>query len=383
MNTNISKYISFLAISFSGAYKFLIVFLYSFFFNEQSFAQFSEQYFWLLAIWSLTGMPFSLLMSSKRYYPSVAQSIFFIVTSNALLSSLLPLFLSLSIFDYFIFFLASVFASLYEVVKKHLLDREEYNSVFIAGFISFVLLFVYIFSAHSDENIQRFALLFAFLAIFAPITVFYFTASRKNVGDIFNSKDLCTKFFQYSFSNLLSTSIGYFVPILLVMFLGSNYAGQIAEINSAARILLMIPIALAARNIPRLKSGLDAKKAMISYVQFINIFVFAALIFSSAVLFFLYTSNVLLYILMVSALFIPQLALPYSNLLAVEDKSFELLTVNLIGVVSLLFLLCLSFLIFTNDTAIVFSGMICLNIHFIIKYFLTKDKAMQCLGANK
>jgi hypothetical protein len=331
INKNFPSLVRFFAVAFPGGYKFLAVMLITNFSEPSKAISFSEGFFWVLLFLSFSGIPVASMMSSRNESLSNWQKY-----STVLVSTLLCLFFSLVFFIEKVdavflinISLAAVFVSIYEFIRKDFFNDEKFLDVFITGAISIILLLALFFCFNSFSN---YILALSMLSMLLPAWIWHAIRLPKiTVSSNVTVRRQLSVFSQYVLSNAFSTSLASVLPLLLIAELGANHSVVMAQVVALSKVLLLVPKAMAASNIPKLRKNGPLWNIVKPYCRVLNIYFLSLVVLCAPIAWFYDSENTIVFYLLLLSIQISQLALPYSNVLAVEGKSGELLYANIKG----------------------------------------------------
>jgi hypothetical protein len=372
----VSKLVRFFAVAFPGGYKFLAVMLITNF-SEASVAElFAEGFFWVLLFLTFSGVPVASMMSSRAESFSNKQKYGAILVSISLLLLFGFAFFMTKI-DSVLFVniaLASIFVSIYEFIRKDFFNTESFVEIFITGGVSVVFLFTVYFGF---ELFSDYLLALSMFCMLLPAWFLHaIMFSNISIESRVTNKKLFSVFSQYALSNGFSTSLAAALPLLLVAEMGTEYSVVMAQVVALSKMLLLVPKAMSASNIPKLRSNGPSWSIVKPYCKVLNIYFLVLTILSAPVAWFYDSNNALVFYLLLLSIQVSQLALPYSNVLAVEGKSKELLIANINGTLMFVVTLIPTYMFFTSGydrgVIIIFFYLI----HNFFKFHLTKNASL-------
>lgn len=353
------------ALSFSGAYRFYLLYLSSLSLDKLQIFDFSHDYIFLMFFTSFVGFPCAAMLLERNS----DDKILYLVILALLLSVCSIFFIFIFTDKFFLdsvlisvsFFLSSVF----EIFRQALINQKKYDSIFILSAINYIAVtFCYLLFFKNDLS---FFLLFSMFLLTSTSLIFI---GRPVVvlSSNFELSLFINKFLNNLLSCLTSTSVNYFIPLLVISIIGASYAPSFAFMSSVLGLALLIPRYLSNDFIDKIRSGV-----ILEYIfsRFIFRISFVVILILCVTLFSLYLSsdNYSLYLVIFSAgLICSQFSLPYSNVFSVFGRPDVLMKINVLSFA----LLTISILLVYFLTAI--------NAVFILSFYLIDQFVKLCLS---
>ncbi len=372
-----NRLVKFIAVAFPGGYKFFAVMLITNFSSEAVAKLFSEGFFWVLLFLTFSGIPIAAMMSSRTEILTDKQK-YTIVLSSTLILLLTSLFFFSNHTNTQLIIniaFASIFVSIYEFIRKDFFNDECFTEIFVAGCISVILLLAvfFLFSSYNE-----YILAFSMFCMLVPAWILHCVKNYEvEEKSKIRGKRLISVFIQYCISNGFSTSLAAILPLLLIPEIGDDYSVVMAQVVALSKMLLLVPKAMAASNIPKLRNHGSLWKIVKPYCKVLNVYFIILAIFCAPLSWFYGSNDAILFYFLLLSIQISQLALPYSNVLAVEGKSRELLIANIKG--TFIFFLSIAPIYFFMEQSYE-RGLVIIILYFIhnfIKFQLTKFASLE------
>lgn len=372
----LNKLFRFIAIGFPGGYRFVAIFAISYFYLGSIVESYSKGFFWVILIVSVSGIPISSVMSNRlkcvppiQIYSMaiVAVSVFTAVGYLAFFSQEGYVFL-MNVFG------ASLALSFYEVTKKRYFNEELYNSIFWCSCASLVCFFFVLVVSISYPEISEYLLLLVFFVLYLPVVGLELISSLedKNLDEI-TGGEFIKSYWDYLLSNIFSVSLNSIIPLLLIYWMGSDAAPELAQVFSISTVLLLFPRFIAIQNIGKLRRVGPSYALIYGFYDSMKWYLIIVGIISLAAFSQLYDQNWLILWGLLFGIQLSQVYLPFSTVLAVEGKSRQLMFINFKGSIVFVAAACLCYLIFPDLIVQLFMVSFCF--HHAIKLYLTKIEA--------
>lgn len=327
-------FLKFNSLSYSGAYRLYILYLANLSSDSDKVADFSHAYILLMFFTSFVGFPCAAMLIEKNS----DKNIFYLVLLTLFLSfislTFFGLFTNENLLDSFVVSSSFFLSSLFEVLRQVLINRNKYYSIFISSIFSFFSITFFYFEFFKEE-LTYFLLVSMFLLVFSSIIALRFDIIKDNYE--FDLKVFFSNFFNNSLSSLTSTSVNYFMPLLVISVIGQNSAPSFAFLSSALGFVLLLPRYLSNEFIQNVRSGVPIGLLFERFFVINSFLILCVLMISVIFIYFLSDIYSLYLILFSAGLICSQFCLPYSNVFSVFGKSAILMKINLISFIILLF----------------------------------------------
>ncbi|WP_199482743.1 hypothetical protein [Vibrio owensii] len=361
------------SVAFPGGYKFFIIIIITLFSGEGFANEFSNYFFWVTLLVTFSGLPLASAMVSSQHQITDVYKVFIIVMSSVIAYSV-SYTIALNQFDASVniaVFLSLVAQSFYEVYKRYFLNTGDFVKVFIASLFTVIFFLVsYFLFGYSTS----YMLFLSFFSLLFPMLIAYLFREVKK-GDENLSKDrllsIIQIFFKYLVSNATSTSLMYFLPIVIIHELGNNVAASLAQVFYLSTLSYFLPRALSAKHIPIMRSEGIYRGKVKSFYSMIFVFVVGTSIVALLAFSLLYEQWMIFFLLYLS-MNASQLALPYANVLMVKGEATLIMSTNLKSTIALLLVVALIFTCFEQGEERCMLLLIAFTLYQILKLSLTR-----------
>ena len=325
-----------------GAYRAVAFFAVTFFLADDQANKFTEQYFWLGLVGSITGVPLAALCFSKVYKPSVYKFSLFLFILCLLLSWVMYLFGNIfSIKDQFLFFFATILVGFFEIYRTRLAVEGAFDKIFYAIIVSCLLACVAI---PALEFFPGYALVFFVFPLALPL--FFISVTKSVVTNVeYSWKKLFHRFTPVMFSSALSTGFMFLLPILLISEFGSNLAATLGKIFVISNIAFIIPRVLSSRLVPQIRNGKLSYVGLMRSYKVITAYCSVLSVFFALILWCFYP-DILYFSFLFFAIQTSQLTLPFSNVLMTFNCEKKIFLINLMSTMVFVVLAGLTVLFF-------------------------------------
>ncbi|MGL6258268.1 hypothetical protein [Vibrio sp. WXL103] len=324
----INKIYPLLAISFPSGYKLFVVLVATVLAGHEVAKEFSQGFFWVAFLSSFTGLPIASIMMSKEYKLSLQQKY------------LIPIIFSVIAFLIAYAFtlkddgaaycvavlLSTIFLSLYEVAKREHLNIAAFKPLLKASFATTLLFSICAYFVIDNAPLL---LTMSILLFFLPL-LFIDKAEDEcaNQAPAVGHREAISHYFKYAASNMFSTSLMCFVPLVLIGELGEDLAPQITQVFYISGVAYLIPRAMSAKHIPDMRLNGIHKHNVYTFFFCILAFASVAIFTVWQVVQYVYPESWLAFLLIFVAMQVSQLSLPFSNVLQVCGRSSTIMKIN-------------------------------------------------------
>lgn len=364
------------SVAFPGGYKFFIIMVITLFSGENFANEFSNYFFWVTLLVTFSGLPLASAMISSHHQIRNMYKVFIIVMSSVIAYGISYV---MALSQYSVSVNVAVFFSLlaqsfYEVYKRDFLNTGEFVKVFVASLFTLVLFLLSFFVFGSSTSYMLFI---SFFSLLVPVLVAYlFMEVKQSVETL--SKDcflpVIKIYTKYLVSNATSTSLMYFVPIVIIHELGDNVAASLAQVFYLSTLSYFIPRALSAKHIPIMRNeGID-KERISHFYRTILFFVVGTSVIAFLV-FALAFEQWLVFFLLYASMNASQLALPYANVLMVKGEAGSIMSTNLKSSIALLVAVSWIFIGFEQGEQRCVLLLFAFSLHQILKLYLIRNSS--------
>lgn len=370
----INKLLPLLAVGFPGAYKLFAVLVIGFYHEEAIANQFSEAFFWVSFLVSFSGIPLASIVMSKESYLTRKQVFTWSLATVLFAFSISYLYelkdKELLINAAIIF--SAVLMSLYEVFKTRAFNVAAFSSILVCS-VATIFSFIFLFLIPNSSELLT---LIFFGALFVPIFIEDNKHSYESTGIELNHKGILKNYCNYAGSNILSTSIMYLIPIILLQELGNEIAMELAQVFTISTLIFLVPRAMLAKKLPYLRNNEDVPDHVRSFLFSILGVIFLAIV--TIVLLAFFTTNLYfeIYSLLFFGILLSQLSLPYSSVLVVNGNSKLTLKINIYSFIFLALMSGVLFMVLDKGSnraeALLYSYIVFQLCKFVLNYLKTK-----------
>lgn len=366
------------SVAFPGGYKFFIIMVITLLSGEGFANEFSNYFFWVTLLVTFSGLPLASAMVSNQHQIRDAHKVFIIVMSSFIAYSV-SYTIALNQFDASVnmaVFLSLVAQSFYEVYKRDFLNTGDFVRVFIASLFTVIFFLISYFLFGSSTPYMLFL---SFFSLLFPMLIAYLFREVKK-GDENLSKDRLLSIIQiclkYLISNATSTSLMYFLPIVIIHELGNNIAASLAQVFYLSTLSYFLPRALSAKHIPIMRNeGIYMEKVK-SFYRIIFIFVTGTSTVALLAFTLMYEQWVIFFLLYLS-MNASQLTLPYANVLMVKGEASMIMSANLKSTIVLLSVVIFIFMSFEQGESRCILLLIAFSLYQMLKLSLTRNCSKQ------
>lgn len=324
LNTKLIQLAGLFSLGFPGFFRLATVYIFSEFFSKDFADQYSN-YFLIVGFASvLIGVPLASTSLSKFEYIKLKQLMLYGLLTSLFVCSVTCFLLDFNdLFFVLIAIVCSFFVSIYEYFKQILINNLRYEILFLS-YIASILLSVAIF--YTDINSVDYYSFFIILSLCIP-TIFavYYTYSS---AALFSESIDLRSVFNFSIISLLSTSISFLLPILLIGFSSDLSSSEVLKTSTFAAIFMITSRLYANNFIKILRQEHDVYIDIFIEVKKLALFVFVSTTVFSLIAFFMEFEHLIQNILLFVSIFFTQLTLPYACIFSVSGRSDVLLKVN-------------------------------------------------------
>lgn len=337
----INKFLMLISVGFPGGYKFFIVLLITTFATNSVATDFSIIFFWIALLVTFTGLPIASLMVAPQFIISTQHKLLLIIISS-FISFSIAYYVELNQYSHannFFIYLSIICLSSYEVLKRYFLNDGDFKSLFIASCFTMILVIPLFLGLLLLESYSvGLLLVVCFISLVLPLLylqIIKVKLYKKNVSSFY---EVLLGFIKYSLSNGASTSLLFALPIILIAEMGEVIATDLAQVFYFTSLTYLIPHALSAKHIPNMRQHGIKNKDIKFFFTSILTFVITVCVISLPVLQYLYHEWAVYFMLLV-AMQISQLSIPFSNILMVKGETSRILKINIIASTALFFVI--------------------------------------------
>lgn len=346
-NEFVSKLMVMSVVAFPGFYKFAVVLVASIFFNEITANWYSNVFLWVTFVVSFTGVAIASVTINKDINVNNSDVIKLLVFSVVIL--FFPLyffeFQHYSVKEVFVIVFCIISLGFYEVYRQVFLNSADFYLIFISAVISSMLFVFCVFVLIFFDPSNYLSFFMAGLLSFSFPMIYLFYVNREDIS--LKSNGITSlklmAFSKYSLSNMMSTSLSYVIPIILIKELGENSSALLTKVFLISTFVYLIPRAISADQIPKMRAGLITQSSVFSFFKKVNLFLLFCITIALPA-FYIFLSDPFIPMLLFTTMLCSQISLPFANVLMVKSSGTEMFRVNILSVIILLVLLVFCFL---------------------------------------